>query len=105
MKTKLTVTGIGSVAIIAVILIILNLISVNVFGRVDLSEGKIYSLSESSKDIVRCLDDRITIKTAIFPLFSSRFMRGAMARRGSRLPTLTASPARGCASTSSFAAS
>lgn len=62
MKTKLTVTGIGSVVIIAVILIVLNLISVNLFGRVDLSEGNIYSLSESSKDIVRGLDDRITIK-------------------------------------------
>jgi gliding-associated putative ABC transporter substrate-binding component GldG len=62
MKTKLTVTGISSVVVVAVILIVLNLISVNVFGRVDLSEGKIYSLSQSSKDIVRNLDDRVTIK-------------------------------------------
>lgn len=62
MKTKLTITGISSVVIIAVILVILNLISVNVFGRIDLSEGHIYSLSESSKDIVRNLDDRVTIK-------------------------------------------
>lgn len=62
MKRKLTITGIGSVVIIAVILLILNLISVNVFGRLDLTAGNIYSLSQSSKDMVRSLDDRITIK-------------------------------------------
>jgi gliding-associated putative ABC transporter substrate-binding component GldG len=61
MKTKLTLTGISSVIVVAVILIVLNLISVNVFGRIDMTEGNIYSLSESTKDILRGLDDRITI--------------------------------------------
>ncbi len=62
MKKKLAFTGISSIVIIIVIVIVVNLISVNVFGRVDLSEGHIYSLSQSSKDIVNSLDDRVTIK-------------------------------------------
>lgn len=62
MKKKLTITGISSVLVVAVILIVLNMISVRVFGRIDLSEGNIYSLSQSSKDLVANLDDRVTIK-------------------------------------------
>ncbi len=62
MKKKLAVTGFSAIALIVVILIVVNLISVNLFGRVDLSEGKIYSLSESSKELMRSLNDRITIK-------------------------------------------
>jgi gliding-associated putative ABC transporter substrate-binding component GldG len=62
MKKKLTITGISSVVVIVVILLVLNLISVNLFGRLDLTDGNIYSLSQSSKDMVRSLDDRITIK-------------------------------------------
>ena len=62
MKKKLAMTGVSAIAIIIVILVVVNLISVNVFGRVDLTEGNIYSLSESSKDIVRSLNDRITVK-------------------------------------------
>ena len=62
MKTKLAATGISAIVIIVVILVVINLISVNVFGRIDLTEGKIYSLSESSKQIVGSLDDRITVK-------------------------------------------
>ncbi len=62
MKKKLTITGISSIVVIVVILLVLNLISVNVFGRLDLTDGKIYSLSQSSKDLMRSLDDRVTIK-------------------------------------------
>ncbi|MFH2055941.1 MAG: GldG family protein, partial [bacterium] len=62
MKRKLTITGVSSVLVVAVILIVLNLISVRLFGRIDLSEGKIYSLSQSTKDLVANLDDRVTIK-------------------------------------------
>ena len=62
MKKKLTITGISSVVVVAVILIVLNLISIRIFGRLDLSEGRIYSLSQSSKDLVASLDDRVTIK-------------------------------------------
>ena len=62
MKTKLAATGVSAIVIVAVILVVINLISVNVFGRLDLTEGDIYSLSESSKELVRSLDDRITVK-------------------------------------------
>jgi gliding-associated putative ABC transporter substrate-binding component GldG len=62
MKKKLALTGFSAIVVIVVILVVINLISVNLFGRVDLTEGSIYSLSESSKDLVRSLNDRITIK-------------------------------------------
>ncbi len=62
MKKKLAFTGISSIVVIAIIVVIVNLISVNLFGRIDLSEGKIYSLSDSSKEIVGSLEDRITIR-------------------------------------------
>lgn len=62
MKKKLAFTGLTSIVIIVVIVIVANLISVNVFGRIDLSEGNIYSLSESSKEIVGGLDDRVTVR-------------------------------------------
>ncbi len=62
MKKKLTIGGISSIVVILVILLVLNLLSVNVFGRLDMTSGKIYSLSQSSKDLMRSLDDRVTIK-------------------------------------------
>ncbi|SVB33840.1 uncharacterized protein METZ01_LOCUS186694, partial [marine metagenome] len=49
-------------AIISTILIILNIISRNVFHRWDLTDNKMYSLSESSKSMVRKIDDRLTLK-------------------------------------------
>lgn len=62
MKKKLAVTGVSAIVVVVVILLVLNLISVNLFGRVDLTDGNIYSLSQSSKDLMRSLDDRVTIK-------------------------------------------
>lgn len=62
MKKKLAITGVSSVVVVVVILLVLNLISVNLFGRVDMTSGNIYSLSQSSKDLMRGLDDRVTIK-------------------------------------------
>lgn len=48
--------------ILIAILIFVNLISLTVFKRFDLSKGKIYSLSSSSKAAVKELDDRLVIK-------------------------------------------
>ncbi len=62
MKKKLALTGFSAIALTIVILIVINLISVNVFGRLDLTDGDIYSLSESTKELISGLDDRITIK-------------------------------------------
>lgn len=43
-------------------LVLLNLISRNVFKRIDLTDNKMYSLSESSKNIVSKVDDILTMK-------------------------------------------
>ena len=43
-------------------LILLNLISRNIFKRIDLTDNKMYSLSESSKNIVSKVDDILTMK-------------------------------------------
>ena len=51
-----------NIVIILGILILVNLISVNLFTRLDLSRGKIYSLSRSSREAVRELPDRLLIK-------------------------------------------
>ena len=48
--------------LIVAILLVLNLISVNLFARLDLTEGKVFSLSDASKDVVRNLNDRLIVK-------------------------------------------
>ena len=50
------------IAMIAAILIILNIVSRNWFFRLDLTDNKMYSLSESSKSVVEKIDDRLTMK-------------------------------------------
>jgi ABC-type uncharacterized transport system involved in gliding motility auxiliary subunit len=46
-------------------LVLLNLIGTRVFGRLDLTQNGIYTLSPSSKDIVKALPDPLTIKAYI----------------------------------------
>jgi len=53
------------IIIVLAILVIINLISINLFSRVDLTDNKIYSLSESSRELVGKLNDRLTIKAFI----------------------------------------
>lgn len=55
-------TFITYIAIVSAILIILNIVSRNIFFRWDLTENKMYSLSDSSKSIVKKIDDRLTMK-------------------------------------------
>lgn len=62
-KTKSS--AIMLIIIIAAILVVLNLISINLFGRLDLTDDGIYSLSDSSRDIIANLTDRLTIKAYI----------------------------------------
>ena len=50
------------VIIVVAILAIVNLISLNFFARADLTENKRYSISQSTKDVLRELDDVINIK-------------------------------------------
>ena len=50
------------IGIVAAILIIVNIVSRNMFFRWDLTENKMYSLSDSSKSVVGKIDDRLTMK-------------------------------------------
>ncbi|UCE20225.1 MAG: GldG family protein, partial [Gemmatimonadota bacterium] len=48
--------------LVAGIVVILNLFSLNVFRRLDLTEGHLFSLSKASKETVRNLDDKLVVK-------------------------------------------
>jgi gliding-associated putative ABC transporter substrate-binding component GldG len=62
-KTK-SAAGI-MILIVAGILLVINLISINFFSRLDLTENNIYSLSDVSKELVGNLNDRLNIKAFI----------------------------------------
>jgi len=62
-KTKST-AGLLILIVLAIIVII-NLISVNLFSRADLTDDDIYSLSEASREIMGELNDRLTVKAFI----------------------------------------
>ena len=49
-------------SIIGAILIIFNIVSRNIFFRWDLTDNKMYSLSESSKSVIGKIDDRLIMK-------------------------------------------
>ena len=51
-----------ALVIIGVILVVVNIIGLNVFGRVDLTDDKVYSLSDASIDLVENLEDPVTLK-------------------------------------------
>ena len=53
---------VGPAGAVLVILIILNLISRNWFGRLDFTKEKMYTLSESSRSVVAKIDDLMTMK-------------------------------------------
>ena len=44
------------------ILVLINVISINIFFRVDLTGNKIYTLSDASKTLVNNLDDKLVVK-------------------------------------------
>jgi gliding-associated putative ABC transporter substrate-binding component GldG len=50
------------VGIVAAILILLNIVSVRLFGRLDLTKNNLFTLSDASKNLVKGLDDRLTVK-------------------------------------------
>ncbi len=45
-----------------VVLVLINIISIRLFGRLDMTERSIFSLSEASKKLVGSLDDKIIVK-------------------------------------------
>jgi gliding-associated putative ABC transporter substrate-binding component GldG len=50
------------IALVLGILIVLNFISIRLFGRLDLTSQGVYTLSDASKKLVGSLDDRVTVK-------------------------------------------
>jgi gliding-associated putative ABC transporter substrate-binding component GldG len=44
------------------IIILLNIIAVRLFTRIDLTQGKIFTLSDASKNLVKSLDDKFLVK-------------------------------------------
>lgn len=50
------------VAIVGAILILVNVISVRLFGRLDMTRNHIFTLSDASKTLVRGLDDKVTVR-------------------------------------------
>jgi len=50
------------IILFAVIIIILNIVSRKMFFRIDVTDNNIYSLSNSSKSVIKKLDDRIVAK-------------------------------------------
>jgi gliding-associated putative ABC transporter substrate-binding component GldG len=46
-------------------IVLVNLIATRVFGRLDLTQNQVYTLSPASKDIVRALPDYLTVKAYI----------------------------------------
>jgi gliding-associated putative ABC transporter substrate-binding component GldG len=63
MKRKTwSVASLSNLLVVIAIIIVVNLISLRVFTRADLTENKIYTLSSSSRDVVANLDDRLTVK-------------------------------------------
>jgi len=50
---------------VAGVIVLINLISTRLFGRVDLTENKVYTLSQPSRDLVKNLPDFLTVKAFI----------------------------------------
>ena len=50
------------VGLIFVILVLLNIVSIRVFGRFDMTHNRLFSLSDASKNLMRSLDDKVTVK-------------------------------------------
>ncbi|TDI69254.1 MAG: ABC transporter [Bacteroidetes bacterium] len=58
-------TSRSSILLFGLIIVVVNLIGLNLFTRVDLTDDGVYSLSEASIDLVSNLDDPVTV-TAFF---------------------------------------
>src|SRR5262249_11735671 len=64
-KIQTGVNAIGFVVAVVIGLVFLNLIGNRFFKRIDFTQDRIYTLSQPSKDLVRRLPDRLTVKAFI----------------------------------------
>ena len=61
-KTTDQVSNVAYVAVILDIVIVVNVLGSNFFGRVDLTQNKLYSISPTTKEILGDLDDVVSVK-------------------------------------------
>jgi gliding-associated putative ABC transporter substrate-binding component GldG len=61
-KRKINITTAGAILLLLGVLVLINLISINLFTRIDLTQGHIYTLAKASKEVVSKLPDRLTVK-------------------------------------------
>lgn len=61
-RSKHGVQAITAIILVLAIMLVVNLISTQIFGRIDLTEGKVYTLSKGSRELVKNLQDPLTIK-------------------------------------------
>lgn len=50
------------VGIVLLILVLLNIVSIRLFGRLDMTKNRLFTLSDASKQLMRSLDDKVTVK-------------------------------------------
>jgi len=63
MNTKpLKAQALFRIGVTLAILVLLNIVSIRIFGRLDVTKSGLYTLSEASKEFMRSLDDKVTIK-------------------------------------------
>lgn len=60
--TSLKSQSLIRLAIVLGILILLNIVSIRIFGRLDMTRNGIFTLSEASRQLMRSLDDRVSVK-------------------------------------------
>lgn len=61
-RLKLKLSAWSTLLLLLGIVVLVNLISIRFFGRLDLTEQKIFTLSAASRQVAGDLDDRLTIK-------------------------------------------
>lgn len=62
MKNTRKAQSLVRLAIVAAILILLNIVSIRWFGRIDMTATGQFTLADASKHLMRSLDDRVTVK-------------------------------------------
>jgi gliding-associated putative ABC transporter substrate-binding component GldG len=60
-KLRKTQSVVRSLLVIAIVVVV-NVIAVRVFGRIDLTAQHVFTLSDASKNLVQSLDDRVTVR-------------------------------------------
>ncbi|GAG30963.1 unnamed protein product, partial [marine sediment metagenome] len=64
---KINTASVVSVALLAGILVMINVIGIRHFLRADLTSSKMYSLSKASRDIVADIEDKVLVKAYFSP--------------------------------------